>query len=65
MARHPNPDSVSSKVGELELNGVIDFPNPYSSIAVMVSNLKKKEQHKEKVFKIRYFDEITRVTRIR
>ncbi len=65
MARHPNPESVSSKVAELELNGVIEFANPYASIAVMVSNLKKKEQHKEKVFKIRYFDEKTRVTRIR
>lgn len=65
MARHPNPESVSSKVAELELNGVIEFINPYTSVAVMISNLKKKEQHKEKVFKIKFSDDKTQVIRIR
>ena len=65
MARHPNPDSVSSKVAEMNLNGTIDFGNPYNSVAVMVSNLKKKEQHKDKIFKIRFLHDKTRVTRIK
>jgi len=65
MARHPNPESVSSKVAELELNGVIEFINPYTSVAVMISNLKKKEKHKEKVFKIKFSDDKTQVIRIR
>jgi hypothetical protein len=43
MARHINPDSVSSKVSTLEVNEIIEFTNPYTSIAVMISNLKRKE----------------------
>ena len=65
MARHVNPDSVSSKVVALDVNEVIEFNNPYTSVAVMVSNLKKKEEHKNKIFKINFADNTTQVTRIR
>lgn len=63
MARHINPDSVSSKVAALEINEVVKFNNPYNSIAVMVSNVKKKEEHKYKIFKINFADNTTQVTR--
>lgn len=65
MARHINPDSVSSKVAALDVNGVVEFNNPYTSVAVMVSNLKKKEEHKHKIFKINFASNTTQVTRIR
>jgi hypothetical protein len=65
MARHVNPDSVSSKVAVLDVNEVVEFSNPYTSIAVMISNLKKKENHKDKIFKIKVADNTTQVTRIR
>jgi hypothetical protein len=65
MARNISPDSVSSKVAELKLGENIRFVNPYTSVMVMVSNLKKKEVHKEKLFKIKHADGITTVSRIK
>ena len=65
MARHINPDSVSSKVSTLEVNDIIEFTNPYTSIAVMISNLKRKEDHKDKIFKMRVNENTTQVTRVR
>jgi len=65
MARNISPDSVSSKVAELTLGEHIKFENPYTSVMVMVSNLKKKEAHKDKLFKIKYVDGITTVSRVK
>lgn len=65
MARNISPDSVSSKVGELKLGEHMRFENPYTSVMVMVSNLKKKEAHKDKLFKIKYADNVTTVSRIK
>ena len=65
MARHINPDSVSIKVSTLEVNDIIEFTNPYTSIAVMISNLKRKEDHKDKIFKMRVIENTTQVTRVR
>lgn len=65
MARNISPDSVSSKVADLKLGEHIKFPNPYTSVMVMVSNLKKKEAHKEKLFKIKYVEGITTVSRVK
>ena len=65
MARHINPDSVSSKVSTLEVNDIIELTNPYTSIAVMISNLKRKEDHKDKIFKMRVIENTTQVTRVR
>lgn len=65
MARNVSPDSVSSKVAELKLGENLRLDNPYTSVMVMVSNLKKKKGHESKVFKIKFIDEKTIVTRIK
>jgi hypothetical protein len=65
MARDIDPNSVSTKVGKLEINDVVSFNNPYSSVAVMVSTLKRKKDHKDKIFKIRLKDDVTTVIRIK
>ena len=65
MARHISPDSVSSKVADLKLGEHLRLDNPYTSVMVMVSNLKRKEEHKDKTFKIKAVDEITTVTRLK
>jgi hypothetical protein len=65
MARHPDPESVSNKVAQMELNETIVFNNPYTSVMVMVSNLKRKEEHKDKIFKIKSLDATTYVTRVK
>jgi len=65
MARNISPDSVSSKVSELQLGEILLLENPYTSVMVMVSNLKRKEEHKNKVFKIKANNKETNVTRIK
>lgn len=65
MARNISPDSVSSKVSELQVGESLLLENPYTSVMVMVSNLKRKEEHKNKVFKIKANDKETNVTRIK
>jgi len=64
MARHPDPESVSNKVAQMQLNESLVFNNPYTSVMVMVSNLKRKEEHKDKIFKIKSLDAATHVTRV-
>jgi CRISPR/Cas system-associated endonuclease Cas3-HD len=65
MARHPDPESVSNKVAQMELNETIVLNNPYTSVMVMVSNLKRKEGNQDKVFKIKYIDATTHVSRVK
>jgi hypothetical protein len=65
MARSISPTSVASKVGYLKLEESLLLENPYTSVMVMVSQLKKKEEHKAKLFKINHADNITTVTRIK
>ena len=65
MARNISPDSVSSKVADLTLGEHLRLENPYTSVMVMVSNLKKKDAHKDKQFKIKFTNNITIVTRIK
>lgn len=65
MARHPDPESVSNKVAQMQLNETIVLNNPYTSVMVMVSNLKRKEEHKDKIFKIKSLDAATHVTRVK
>jgi hypothetical protein len=65
MARNISPDSVSSKVSELQVGESLLLENPYTSVMVMVSNLKRKEEHKNKVFKIKTIEKQTNVTRIK
>jgi hypothetical protein len=47
------------------VNEIIEFTNPYKSIAVMVSNLKRKKEHKDKIFKIKVIENTTQVIRVR
>ena len=65
MARHTSPDSVASRVGAMHVDEVIKFSNPYSSVMVMVSNLKRKKEHHDKIFKIKAYEAKTFVTRIK
>jgi hypothetical protein len=65
MARKIDPESVSSKVADLTLGESIRLDNPYTSVMVMVSNLKKKKGHEKKIFKVKFIDEKTIVTRIK
>ena len=65
MARNISPDSVSSKVSDLKIGEHLRLDNPYTSVMVMVSNLKKKEVHKNKLFKIKAADDKTTVHRIK
>jgi CRISPR/Cas system-associated endonuclease Cas3-HD len=65
MARHPDPESVSNKVAQLHLNETIVLNNPYTSVMVMVSNLKRKEGNQDKIFKIKSLDATTHVTRVK
>ena len=65
MARLPNPDSVPSKCGALEVEKTIEFKNPVTSVAVMISHLKKTQEHQNKIFKIRHYNETTFVTRVK
>jgi hypothetical protein len=65
MARNISPDSVSSKVSQLKVGESLLLENPYTSVMVMVSNLKRKEDHKNKVFKIKETEKQTNVTRIK
>lgn len=65
MARLPNPDSVPSKCGALEVEKTIEFKNPVTSVAVMISHLKKTQEHQNKIFKIRHYNATTYVTRVK
>jgi hypothetical protein len=65
MARSISPDSVSSKVADLKLGEHLRLSNPYTSVMVMVSNLKKKKENTDKQFKVKSIDEKTIVTRIK
>jgi hypothetical protein len=65
MARKIDPESVSSKVSELIVGQHEIFNNPYTSVMVMVSNLKKKKGNTSKVFKVKFIEEKTIVTRIK
>ena len=65
MARSISPESVSSKVADLKLGEHLRLINPYTSVMVMVSNLKKKKENTDKLFKVKSIDEKTIVTRIK
>lgn len=65
MARQASPDSVSTKVSKLAVDETIQFENPYTSVAVMVSLLKKKPDHSNKIFRMKVVNNITSVTRVK
>lgn len=65
MARPISENSISTIVGLLMVNNsvTIEGKNP-QSVAVMVSNLKRKEEHKDKKFKVKQVDGSIIVSRV-
>jgi hypothetical protein len=65
MARPIASNSVRTLVGLLQTGMHLNIENKStSSVAVMVSNLKKIEEHKDKKFKVSSKDSVTTVTRV-
>jgi hypothetical protein len=65
MARKQEPDSVSTIVGLLLVNNSVNISSKhFSSVAVMVSQLKRKEEHKDKKFKLRQEGDTVIVSRV-
>lgn len=65
MARKISKDSVKSRVKELKVNDSLKLENPYTSVAVMVSLLKKDKGQENKIFKIKSINQSTIVLRIK
>lgn len=65
MARKISKDSVKSRVKELKVNETLKLKNPYTSVAVMVSLLKKDKGQENKIFKIKSINQSTTVLRIK
>ena len=65
MGRHPKEDSVSTLVKKLKTNEIVKFDNPYSSVAVMVSLLRKQKEHQNKIFKLHCINGETTVKRVK
>ena len=61
MPQQPSETSVSTLVSKLEVGESVVFKNKKrESVAVMVSNLKRADEHKLKTFKIK--DEKGKIT---
>ena len=65
MARKKEEESVRHKVSKLLVNQQIELENPYNSVMVMVSVLKKSPENSDKKFKIKLKYDKTYVTRIK
>ena len=65
MARKVSETSVKSRVKQLKVNETLKLENPYTSVAVMVSLLKKEKGNEEKIFKIKKINQLTTVIRIK
>lgn len=65
MARKISKDSVKSRVKDLKINETLKLTNPYTSVAVMVSLLKKDKGQESKIFKIKSINQVTTVLRIK
>lgn len=65
MARPISENSVATVVGLLMVNNQVTIQGKsLESIAVMVSNLRKREQHKEKKFKLKKENDVVIVSRV-
>lgn len=65
MARYTSEESVRHKVTKLLVDQSIELDNPYNSVAVMVSMLKRSEENRNKIFKIKIKYGKTFVTRVK
>jgi hypothetical protein len=65
MPRKQEPNSVATIVGLLLVNNSVEIQEKkLSSVAVMVSQLKRKEENKDKKFKLKEVDGVVTVTRV-
>ena len=65
MPRKQEPNSVSTIVGLLLVGNDVKIENKsLESVAVMVSQLKRKEEHKDKKFKVKQVDGTVVVSRV-
>ena len=65
MARKQEPNSVATMVGLLLVNNSVTIQDKsLASVSVMTCNLKKREEHKDKKFKIKQVDNTITVTRV-
>jgi len=65
MARKQEPNSVSTIVGLLLVGSSVDIQQKkLASVAVMISQLKRKEENKDKKFKLKEVNGVVTVTRV-
>lgn len=65
MPRKQEPNSVATIVGLLLVGHSIEIKEKtLESVSVMVSQLKRKEEHKDKKFKVKQVDGVIIVTRV-
>lgn len=66
MARKQEPNSVATIVGLLLVDSEVKIENKsLSSVAVMVSTLKRKPEHIDKKFKVKQLEGVVVVTRVK
>ena len=65
MPRKQGPNSVATIVGLLMVNNSVEIQEKkLASVAVMISQLKRKEENKDKKFKLKEVDGVVTVTRV-
>ena len=65
MPRKQEPNSVATIVGLLLVGNDVKIENKtLASVSVMVSQLKRKEEHKDKKFKVKQVNGVIIVTRV-
>lgn len=65
MPRKQEPNSVATIVGLLLVGNDVKIENKsLESVSVMVSQLKRREEHKDKKFKVKQVDGVIIVTRV-
>lgn len=65
MPRPRSESSIATIVGLLMVNNSVNIENKNpQSVAVMISNLKKREEHKDKKFKVKQVDGVITVFRV-
>jgi len=65
MPRKQEPNSVATIVGLLLVGNDVNIENKtLSSVSVMISQLKRKEEHKDKKFKVKQVNGTVVVSRV-
>ena len=65
MPRKQEPNSVATIVGLLMVNNSVEIQQKkLASVAVMISQLKRKDENKDKKFKLKEVNGVVTVTRV-